>query len=103
VTAIVDLILATIDLVKAELRQSVDYVKDETRKSRETIFQLAIALSLVFAAFLLILAGLAFLLGAIYMGLAGSVSPPWAAFFTALISILFAAVLFWIAVEKKGP
>ncbi len=88
---VVELCLAFVDLIKAELEQS-----------RKAVFDLGIALGLVFAAVLFLICAIGLILYAVYLAFLSAFDPKWALFATAVGAFGCAGVLFWIAAYKGG-
>ncbi len=88
---VVEICLAFIDLIKAELEQS-----------KKAVFSLGIALGLVFAAVLFLIFAIGLILYAVFLALLSAFDPKWALFVTALLALGCAGGLLWIATCKAG-
>ena len=84
--ALADVMLATVDLVEAE-----------GRALRRTCYRLAIAGLLLLVALLLVLAGLGFLLFALFWVAAAHMSVPWAAALFGGVALALAGGIGWTA------
>ncbi len=88
---VVEICLAFVDLIKAELELS-----------KKAVFNLGLALGLVFAAVLFLICAIGLTLYAVYLAFLSAFDPKWALFATALGSFGCAGVLLWLAAYKSG-
>jgi hypothetical protein len=87
----VEICLAFIDLIKAELEQS-----------RMAVVDLGIALGLVLAAVVFLVCAIWLLLYAVYLAFLSVVDPKWALVITALGAFVCAGILLRVAAYKGG-
>ena len=88
---VVEIGLAFVDLIKAELEQS-----------KKAVLDLGIALGLVFGAVLFLITAIGLILYAVYLAFLSAFDPKWALFVTALGAFGCAGILLWIALYKRG-
>lgn len=91
VVAAVEMVISVVDLLKAELRLS-----------RAAIFRLWVALLLVSAAGIFLVAALVLALIALYTALLAVMPLPFAILFTAMVSLIIAAMLAWMASQRNA-
>ena len=86
---IIDIALAFVDLVKAELELS-----------KRGIFNLGIALGLCFAATVFLVCAIGLILYGVYLALVPYIGPKWAAVLIGLLALVVSGALLWIASYK---